>query len=199
MSYIGMRCLVAAPVQSHVDGNPITYGAGFVVGPAVAANLNYVVNDNPDFGDDVEQDNDNGINGYNGTADATDIEDATMAKLLGWETVPETEDEYEGTDAQPPKMGWGFMRVKMKNGVRKYEAKWFHKAQFTQQTITGATKARQIEWNHPQLNVNGIGAYIDGSGKARWFRHKTFTTEAAAQAWLYGRANIQSTSTATTT
>ena len=191
MSYIGMRSLVAAPVESHTDGSAITYGAGFVVGPAVAANLSYIINDNPDFGDDVEVDNDNGINGYNGTADATDIEDEIMAKLLGWETVGTGDNvEYEASDVEPPKMGWGFMRVKMHRGVRKYEAKWFHKAQFTQQTLNAATKARQIEWNHPQLNVTGIGAYIDGTGKARWFRHKTFTTEEAAREWLYAKANI---------
>lgn len=194
MAYIGMRHLVAAPVTSHTDGSAITYGAGFVIGPAVAATLNYIINDNPDYGDDVEQDNDNGINGYSGPIDATDIEDEVMAKLLGWETIGTGENaEYEASASEPPKMGWGFVRVKMKNGVRKYEAKWFHKAQFTQPTITGTTKARQIEWNHPQLNVSGIGAYIDATGKVRWFRHKTFTTEAAATAWLDGKANITST------
>ena len=63
-------------------------------------------------------------------------------------------------------------------------------AQFNQQKINGSTKKRQVEWNHPQLNVNGIGAHLDNTGKVRWFRHKTFNNYADAKAWLNGKAGI---------
>ena len=64
MAYIGMRYPVAAPVTSHTDGSAITYGTGFVIGNAVAANISFDVNDNPDYGDDIMIDNDTGISGY---------------------------------------------------------------------------------------------------------------------------------------
>lgn len=197
MSYIGMRHLVAAPVTSYTPGSAITYGTGFVAGPAYAADLTYVVNDNPDHGDDVEVNNDNGVNGYNGTVDATDMEENVKADMLGWEKIGTTDVEYEATDQEAPKMGWGFIRVRKKPYTKApvFEAKWFHMAQFTQQTISASTKKRQIEWNHPRLNVNGIGAYLDNTGKVRWFRQKTFDTEAAAKAWLNGKANISASTT----
>ena len=192
MAYIGMRYLVAAPVTTYTEGSAITYGPGFVIGPAAAADLTYIVNDNPDSGDDVELNNDNGVNGYNGTVDSNYIEDSVTADLLGWEKIGTTDIEYEQTDQMPPKYGWGFMRVLMKphSSTPYYECKWHHMAQFTQQKITGSTKKRQVEWNHPQLNVNGIGAYLDNTGKARWFRHKTFNNYADAKAWLNGKAGI---------
>lgn len=194
MSYIGVGGLVAAPVQSHTDGSPITYGTGFVVGPLARVDLGNNINDNPDFADDVEVDNDNGMNGYSGPVDSTYIEDDVMAKLLGWGTVG-TGDEiaYEISDNEPPKVGWGFFRKKSHHGVWKYEGRWYHKAQFTQNNVSGATKTRTIEWQHLQLNVTGIGAYIDGTGHARWCRQKTFDTEAEVMAWLYARANIAAT------
>lgn len=193
--YIGMRYLVAAPIETYTEGSAITYGSGFVVGPAFAANLNYDIADNPDYGDDVELANDNGCNGYNGTVESNDIEDAIKADLLGWKAIGTTDIEYAATDEMPPEMGWGFMRVRVKPHQKQpvYEAKWFHRAQFSEQNLTGSTKKKQIEWNHPVLNVNGLGAYLDSSGAVHWFRHKTFATYAAAKAWLDGKANISST------
>ena len=64
MAYIGMRNPVAAPITAYTEGSAITYGNGMILGPAVAANLTFDVADNPDYGNDVIIDNDNGINGY---------------------------------------------------------------------------------------------------------------------------------------
>lgn len=194
MAYIGMRSPMYAPIESHTDGGPITYGAGMVIGTAVAANLTFDVGDNPDYGDDVIQDNDNGINGYSATVETNDIEPLVRAGLLGWEPVesdpPGAFTHYEVTDAAAPYVGWGFIRVKMFRGERTYEAFWFHKSQFSANNINASTKQRQIEWNHPQMSVQGMGVYLDNSGKAKYFDWMEFETEAAAQAWLKGRANI---------
>lgn len=190
MAYIGMRNPVAAPITAHTDGSAITYGSGMVIGPAVAANLTLDIADNPDYGDDIIIDNDAGCNGYSGTLETNNITPDGRATLLGWEPVGTTVTHYDVTDASAPYVGWGFIRVKMFKGVRSYEAFWFHKAQFTPASINGSTKQRQIDWNHPQMNVRGIGAYIDNSGKAKFFQWMEFETEAAARTWLYAKANI---------
>lgn len=190
MAYIGMRNPVAAPIASHVDGAAITYGDGFVVGTAVTANLTMQMNDNPDYGDDVIQDNDTGINGYSGTLDVNALAAGVREKLLGWQ---KNGTVYQASDAAAPYVGFGFMQVMMYQGTKTYEAWWFHKAQFSQQGISASTKRRQIEWNHPQLNVTGVGVYIDDSGNARFFDWATFDTEAAAKAWLYGKAGLPTT------
>lgn len=193
MAYIGMRNPVVAPITAETAGGAITYGPGMILGPAVAANLTFDVADNPDYGDDIIQDNDNGINGYSATLETNDITPEGRAMALGWNPVTgtgSTVTHYEVTDEAAPYVGWGFIRVKLFQGVRSYEAFWFHKSQFSPNGINASTKQRQIEWNHPQMSVQGMGVYIDNSGKAKYFDWMEFTTEAAALAWLKGRANI---------
>ena len=199
MAYIGMRNPVAAAITAEVNGQAITYGSGFVIGPAVAANLTMQVNDNPDYGDDIIIDNDNSISGYNGTLETNNISAEVRASLLGWKTVTATGQTtvnyYQATDDAAPYMGWGFIRVKLFKGTRTYEAFWFHKAQFVPAAINGNTKQRQIEWNHPQMNVTGMGAYLDNSGNAKFFDWMEFDSESDAKTWLYAKANISATTT----
>jgi len=193
MAYIGMRNPVAAPVTSHTDGSAITYGAGFVMGTAVEANINFETNDNIDYGDDIPQENDNGILGYNGTVDTNDLAPTVREKLLGWTAktgTGSTVTHYQVTDDAAPVVGFGFVHVGMLHGERYYDAYWFHKAQFSMRNIRAMTKQRQIEWNHPQTSFTGLGAFIDASGKASYFDYMRFDTEAAAKAWVNGRAGL---------
>jgi len=190
MAYIGMRKPVAAPITAHTDGSAITYGTGLVIGPAVAANLTFDVNDNPDYGDDIVIDNDNGVNGYSGTLETNDLAEGALDALLGWDKTGTTAVTYTVTDDNAPYVGFGFIRVKLFHGVRSYEGYWFHKAQFSLASLNASTKQRQIDWNHPQLNVTGMGAYIDNTGKAKYFDFQAFETEAAATTWLNSHANI---------
>lgn len=195
MAYIGMRNPVAAPITAYTEGSAITYGSGMVLGPAVAANLTFDVADNPDYGDDVIVDNDNGINGYSATLETNNITKEGRAMVLGWEPVGTTVTHYDVTDAAAPYVGWGFIRVKLFKGVRSYEAFWFHRSQFSPNGINASTKQRQITWNHPQMNVQGMGVRLDNSGKAKYFQWMEFDSESAAQAWLYGKANISAATT----
>lgn len=195
MAYIGMRNPVAAPITAYTEGSAITYGSGMVLGPAVAANLTFDVADNPDYGDDVIVDNDNGINGYSATLETNNITKEGRAMVLGWEPVGTTVTHYDVTDAAAPYVGWGFIRVKLFKGVRSYEAFWFHRSQFSPNGINASTKQRQITWNHPQMSVHGMGVRLDNSGKAKYFQWMEFDSESAAQAWLYGKANISAATT----
>jgi len=193
MAYIGMRNPVFAPITSHTDGSAIAYGTGLVIGPAVSANVTFETQDNPDYGDDVVIDSDNGINGYSISLETNDISKEARAAVLGWK--PKTGsgsavEEYEVTDEAAPEGGFGYIRVKMFKGVRKYEGFWFHKIQFASGGENAATRQKQITWNHPTMTGTGIGAYIDDSGKAKYFSWMEFDTEVAAKAWLYGKANI---------
>lgn len=193
MAYIGMRNPVIAPITAHTDGSAITYGTGMVLGPAVAANLTFDVADNPDYGDDIIIDNDNGINGYSATLETNNITPEGRAMALGWKPVGTTVTHYDVTDAAAPYVGWGFVRVKLFRGNRSYEAFWFHKSQFSPNGINASTKQRQIEWNHPQMSVQGMGVKIDNSGETKYFQWMEFSSEPAALAWLNAKANIAAT------
>ena len=194
MAYIGMRYPVAAAVASHTEGSAISYSTGFVIGNAVAANISFDVNDNPDYGDDIMIDNDTGLSGYSGDIDVNSLSATVRASLLGWDSVssgtPSAVTHYEVSDETTPQMGFGFIHVGMLAGVKSYEAYWFHQCRFTQRTITAATKKKQIEWNHPKLNFTGEGVYIDSTGKAKFFDWMSFDSEASAKAWLKTKAGI---------
>ena len=191
-----MLHMVAAPITSHTDGSAITYGTGFRIGPAVDANLTFQSNDNPDFGDDIELDNDNGITGYSGTVENNYIDEDVAAKLYGWDTSGSSGDEeYEATGDAAPMMGFGYLKKTINRGVLKIRAFWYHKAQFVPGTYNNAhTKERNTNWQHDVSNISGYGAYIDGTGKPRFFRVKKFTGAdaiAQAEAWLDDKANVQ--------
>ena len=195
MSYVGMRKLVAAPIESYVEGRPITYGRGMILGPAVAADINFDVADNPDYGDDVLINNDNGINGYNATLESTHIGKEGRAMTLGWKAVGSPTTHYEVTGNKSPEVGWGFVHWGEEDDEEVIQAYWFHRSQCSMNTIAAATKKKQVEWQHPRVNVQGMGVYIDNSGEVKYFDWMEFDSIPAAEAWLFARANITEVTT----
>lgn len=199
MAYIGMRSPVFAPITDETPGSAITYGSGMVIGTAVGADLTFEIQDNEDRGDDIVVETDDGINGYTGTLETNNISKEGRAAVLGWTAKTTTSNNetvvthYEVGSGASPAGGWGFIRVKMEDGVRTYEAFWFHKGRFNASNIKASTKPKQIEWNHPSLSVKGIGVVLDSSGEEKWFDWMEFSGESAAKTWLYGRANISTT------
>lgn len=192
MSFIGMRNPIFAPITARTDGSAITYGTPLVIGPGVRAEVTFEVADNPDYGNDVIINNDKGVNGYSITMETTSITKEGRAAVLGWKPVTGTGSSstvqyYDITDAAPPEGGLGFIRVAMEEGVRSYEAFFFHALQCSSGGENASTKERQIAWNHPTINASGIGVYIDNSGEAKHFRWMEFSTEAAATAWIYSQ------------
>lgn len=191
MAYIGMRKPQFAPISTpRVDGSAITYGTPIVLGPAVSANLTFDIADNPDWGDDIIQNNDNGINGYNIAMELNDIEPAGRAACLGWTAkssgTPAAVTHYEVGDGAPPEGGLAYIRVRMpaKSTTKKYEAFFYHAVQCSSGGENASTKQKQITWNHPTINAAGLGVYIDDTGKARYFDFMEFTSESAAQTWI---------------
>lgn len=188
MAYIGMRNPVFAPISSRTDGSAITYGTPLVIGPAVRADVSFDVADNPDYGDDVIQDNDKGVNGYTITLETNNISKAARAACLGWKAVTGTGStitHYKITGDAPPEGGLGYIRVKMFNGERSYEAFFYHALQFSSGGENASTKQKQITWNHPTMIGTGIGVYLDDSGEVRMFDWMEFDDYDDAADWIY--------------
>jgi len=189
MAYIGMRTPVFAPITARTDGSAITYGTPLEIGKGVRADLTFESADNPDRGSDVIVNNDKGINGYNITLETTHITPEGRAAVLGWKPVTgtgSTVQYYDVTDAAPPEGGLGFVRVTMDDEhVKHYEVFFFHALQCSSNGESAATKAQQIEWNHPTINASGLGVYIDASGEAKYFKYGEFNTESAARSFIY--------------
>lgn len=194
MAYIGMRDPIVAPVATRVDGSAVTYGTPLKIGPAVQANITFDIADNPDYGDDVIVDNDKGVNGYSITLETNDICKEARAACLGWKPItdsstPPKVTHYEVTGAVAPEVGLAFIRVKMFQGVRKFETFFFHTLQFSNTAENASTKQKQIAWNHPQMNGTGIGVYNDDSGDIKYFDWMEWDEEDYEDAveWIYAK------------
>ena len=204
MAFIGMRHVVAATIATETPGAALTYDAGMVVGKAIQGNLTWDRNDNPLYADDAIAENDNGATGGSIELVTDDLLDVVRAYLLGDEAISvgtgtSATTEYESTDEPAPYVGFGYMRVRVKNGVTSYQAVWYHKAQFGETNENAQTKGQTIEWQTPTINGRIMAVRIDETLKNMYRRRATFDTLAAAVAWVNGKANIGTTTQETPT
>lgn len=198
MAFIGLRHPVFAPISAETAGSAITYGTGMVIGHAISANLTKTLNTNGLDGDDVQIESDNSEVSYSVELGVDDLLDTVRAALLGEEYTAATTGTnatpatLEETDEGSPYVGFGYIRVRQKNGDRQYQAVWCHKIQFGETSENATTKKSSgIEWQTPTITGTGMGVYIDNSGKARFRKKATFATEAEAIDWLDDLAGIQ--------
>lgn len=195
MAFIGMRHVVAAKVATEVAGQALTYSDGMVAAKAITGNLTWNRNDNPLYADDAIAENDNGATGGSIELGVDDLLDNVRAYLMGDEAVTvgtgsATTTEYETTDEPAPYVGFGYIRVRLKGSVTSYQALWYHKAQFAENSEQAQTKGDTITWQTPTLNGRIMGVQNDASGKIRYRRRATFETLADAVAWLNNKAGI---------
>lgn len=191
MAFIGMRHPVVAKINTETEGSAITYDAGMVLGKAISADINWTRNDNPLYADDVIAEDDNGITGGSIEFGADDVLDDVRAYMLGVKAVTaQSATEYETTEEGAPYVGFGYIRVRRKNGATTYQAIWYHKVQFGETNESAQTKGQTIEWQTPTLTGRIMGVRNDSSGLANYRRYANFDTPAAAETWLNGKAGL---------
>ena len=192
MAIIGIRHLVVAKINTETDGSAITYDAGMIMAEPIEANVTISRSDNPLYAGDREVENENGITGISTELNVDDLSDEVRAYMLGDIALSGEGNTgiYRETDDPAPYVGYGFIRVKKKAGVRKYIGVWNHKAQFSYNAEATRTKGENVEWQTPTVVGRGQGVYLDNTGKIAWRDRKTFDNEAGAIAWLDGKAGI---------
>lgn len=185
---VGMMYPVWAPIATCVDGSLPTYGTGRVVQEARSANVTKEINNNPLYGDDRIVDDDNGLTGMTVSFESTGLSMEDRVALLGEEA--DTDDGQWESDVATPYGGFGYIRVMRENGVRKFEAYLVLKIKFQEESQETATKEGSITWRTPTLNGRAAGCDVDGSGKLRFRKHKTFDSASAAKEWLNTKLNV---------
>lgn len=190
MAYIGLKHPVFAPIATEPEGSLPTYGAGLVVGKAIAANVAIELSDAKLAADDLIAEVDNSFISGKITTGIDDLSDEAQvawlgnrAAALGGKSTIRSASTYEA-----PLGGFGYYRVRKKNGVRSYRAYWYFKTKWGIPSEDAATKPDgSIEWQTPE--VEGIimtTQDTDGS----WRDAVTFDNEADAIAWLNALAGI---------
>ena len=199
MARIGLKYPVATLITQETWGNAPTYGTGFVIGKAIAAEKSIESNDNPLYGDDSIAENDTsfskgsiklGVTEF-GTDRISSLE--IQAKLLGHEIVTESGVKVlrRAGGTASPNIGFGYYKTKKHNGSRYYEATWLYKVQFKTPSESTNTKGESIEWQTPE--IEGTIMKVEGFNDDAYEDTATFATEAEAKAWLNSKANIETT------
>ena len=199
MAFIGLRYPVAATFSQSADGTMPTYSNGVVIGRAIQANLTKTHNSNPLYADDIIDEDDNSLTAMSLSMGLNDLLDDQRAFLLGDIAVTSGDGnsatatgEYDEGGVGSSPVGFGYIRVRRKGGLTKYQAVWYWKMLFSEDSEGTQTKGENIEWQTPTLTGRAHGCFIDDSGVAKFRRRKTFDTEAEAKAWLNTKANVPS-------
>ena len=190
MAKIGVLRPKYAKITAEAENAAITYGTAKALGHAMSIGVAYSKNDAPLYGDGTIVENDSSVTGAEVTAGVDDIAEADQVDLLGTEKTGETgSEEYEITDASAPYVGFGYVEVRKKDNAISYIGRWFHKVMFSQPDESLTTKGEKLEWQTPTIKGKAMGVYIDTTGILRFRKSRSFTTLAAANAWVdaFGR------------
>lgn len=188
MAMVGLRHAVFAPIDQEITGQPLVYKPGVVMGALMTVDITYDRNDTPLYADDTEIENDNSITGGSITVGVDDVLDEARVVIFGDEE--EGEGEYEDNSEASPYGGFGYVRVRRKNGKTSYLAYWIHKVQFGSASESAQTKQDTITWQTPTINGSIMGVNNNAQGKIRFRRHKEFDDAGAAIAWVNDMAGI---------
>ncbi|GHU58273.1 hypothetical protein AGMMS49975_24730 [Clostridia bacterium] len=107
------------------------------------------------------------------------IKNTAFSKLLG-HTFAQADNEMDYADSDTaPNVLIGTVEHDQVGGAKSYTAMIFKKVIFIEPSISLNTGTKQTTFNTTQI----VGNYsVDATGK--WLKRKTFTTQAAAKAWL---------------
>ena len=120
-----------------------------------------------------------------------DLSDSIAGYILGHQivNVGGIDELQASTDDVGPYLGLGFVRVRIKNNVKSYQAKIIKKVQFQEPSEETTTKGKSIEWQTPTLT----GTILVPTDKV-WKRQATLDTEEAALSWVEGILNLTAVS-----
>lgn len=191
---VGMRYAVAAPVATYTPGTSITYSTGFVVSEARGAEVTWETEEGEFRGDDIVLDSVNGVLGYSIEMETAGMKDAARQKLLG--ETKDNNDVYHITGANPPDVGFGYVKQMRESGTTcvetTWEVFWYHKIKFGQPNEQARTKEKNMEWRAQTVTGKGAGIFLTDSTDPDFATHKTFPTFAAAKTYLNSLASISS-------
>ena len=111
-------------------------------------------------------------------------DDEKDAELMG-NTIDDGEVTKKVSDTAP-EFGYGHIVTKMVNGVRKFKVEFFPRVKWTKITTDAKTRGESVEFGTTSIEgtVFPLDADFNGLTAGTWEKHKTFATEAEAEAYL---------------
>jgi phi13 family phage major tail protein len=191
MPQIGLKYLVYA--KATETSSSISYANGGVMARAIKANIAIETNDAKLYSDDAVSETDQSFASGKININADDIADAVKVALLGYAEGAQidaplgSKELSSGALTVPPFVGVGFYAKRVKSAVNSWRAIWLKKVQFKEPADEFETKGQTVQFQTPSFEGTIMLAADD-----KWKEEGTFSTEAAAKAWLDGKAGISS-------
>ena len=193
MAFIGMRHVVVSKITARPENAEPTYGEGMIMGKAISGNLTITRNDNPLHADDAIAENDRGITAMSLELGLDDLlEDVQVYIGMLKEVTADSATTYYESSASPDNVGVGYIRVRRKGGVTRYQAIWIYDIIFGRDSETSQTKGETIEWQTPTVNGQCMSHMIPSidPNEALFRKVRVFDTAQAAETWLDTLAGI---------
>lgn len=189
MASVGLKHAVFSEIDTEVSGSYPTYKTGFVVGSMMEANVSLEYADSELYADDTLIEKDDSF--IDGTIDVgiDDISKEASKVWLGGKEVTYGGRSVieEASNYSAPYGGFGYYRVRKKNGIRLIRAFWYLKTKWKKPSEEAKTKGKTIEFQTPK--IQGSIIRIDNEQES-WRIWDDFTSEADAKAWIDDIANI---------
>lgn len=189
---IKVKGLTVAKVSGGGSGSAVTYTGGKVDrDKIVRVDQSEERSDVSFYADDHRIDRDNSISAASVSIELAKLTDDMKKDMLGYvEGTGGT--ELQATDAESPYVGVGFIHGEMYCGTASYRAYWYYKVQFSRGQRSFNTKGEQTAFQTESLEGEAMGVQLEENGSIVFFAESgEVATEAAARAWLNGKAGVQ--------
>jgi phi13 family phage major tail protein len=154
-----------------------------ILGKAISASVSIEINESFLYADDGIAESVKEFKSGKLSLNTDDLLYEVQGMLLG-HTVTQNTLTANANDLAPY-VGVGFYGQVVRDGVTKYRAVWFGKCKFAEPNDESKTKADSIEFTTPKVEGT-VMRLADGT----WKEETIVTTEAAALAWVDGKAGI---------
>lgn len=189
MAKIGIKGLTYAPYTSGGEGTAIVYGTGAALEDyMIRADISEEREDTSFYADDHKIDAENSMIGLSVSLELSNLTDDIEKKILGY--VSGTGQELNVTDAAAPFVGLGFIRKERFKGAVTYKAYWIYKIQMFKDSDSTNTKGENTDFQTETLSGNAVSVQLTSAGDYLYYSVLRSATEAAAVAWLKGKAGI---------
>lgn len=184
MAKMGMKYYVWAKMANEpADARP-TYEAGKIMGKMVSLNVTISNSEGELYADDMLAEYASEFSSGEMTTEVDNILPADQAKIYGAEYTEDGELNHYADDT-PPYGAIGGLQVLMVGGVRKYRVWIYWKAKAIMPDHDGTTKGNSISFGTEPLKSK-----IMAPNFGPWYTAREFTTEDAAQAYLYTKLGV---------
>lgn len=185
MANLGAQYPVFAPFKGEEPAAALPeYDEAIVLGKLVSATLTVTRASGELYADDGLDESVNEFASGTIAMDTNDMEDSVESKLFGSKQETESGEVIDSVDDVAPLGCLAYIKVKQRNGKKKYKAFFYPKVKATQGDDAATTKSNSIS-----LSAESMSFVIMAPNMGNWRYHKTCDSLAEAKEYIASKMN----------